>query len=108
MVNKKTKRVHTSFNQTVVATGRLSSSDPNLQNIPIRTEIGNSIRKAFVPGDRDNSFLLAADYSQIELRFLADISQEKFWSMLSIMIWTFTQIQPVKCLTLNLIRLLKI
>ncbi|MBL8874462.1 MAG: DNA polymerase I [Phycisphaerae bacterium] len=73
-INPKTGRVHTSFNQTVAATGRLASSDPNLQNIPIRTEIGREIRKAFVaaPGH----LLVTADYSQIELRLLAHLSKD--------------------------------
>lgn len=72
IINKKTGRVHTSFNQTVASTGRLSSVDPNLQNIPIRTEMGKEIRKAFVP--RNNSYkILSADYSQIELRIMASI-----------------------------------
>ncbi|MCX6641735.1 MAG: DNA polymerase I [bacterium] len=76
MVNPVTHRVHTSFNQTVAATGRLSSSDPNLQNIPIRTEIGGQIRKAFVPGKK-SQVLLSADYSQIELRLVAHISGDR-------------------------------
>jgi DNA polymerase-1 len=73
LVNPETGRIHTSFNQTVTATGRLSSSDPNLQNIPIRTEEGRQVRRAFVPG-RPEWVLLAADYSQIELRMLAHFS----------------------------------
>jgi DNA polymerase-1 len=76
LVNPKTGRLHTSFNQTVAATGRLSSSDPNLQNIPIRTEIGRTIRKAFIPGSEDY-LILSADYSQIELRVMAHISGDE-------------------------------
>jgi DNA polymerase-1 len=76
LVNPRSGRVHTSFNQTIAATGRLSSSDPNLQNIPIRTEIGRSIREAFVPGDED-SLMMSADYSQIELRVMAHISGDE-------------------------------
>ena len=72
LVNQETGRVHTSYNQTVAATGRLSSSDPNLQNIPIRTQEGGNIRRAFV-GEGDN-VIMAADYSQIELRLLAHLS----------------------------------
>jgi len=73
LVNKTTKRIHTSFNQVVAVTGRLSSDNPNLQNIPIRTERGRQIRKAFIPRD-ENHILLSADYSQIELRIVASIS----------------------------------
>jgi DNA polymerase-1 len=72
LVNPVTGRVHTSFNQTVAATGRLSSSNPNLQNIPIRTELGRQIRRAFVAGE--GKLLLSADYSQVELRIMAHLS----------------------------------
>lgn len=75
-VNPRTGRIHSSFNQTGAATGRLSSSDPNLQNIPIRTDEGRRIRLAFVPGDPVHNLLLTADYSQIELRMLAHFTQE--------------------------------
>jgi len=75
LVNGKTGRVHTSFNQTVTATGRLSSSDPNFQNIPVKTEMGRRIRKAFISGNKGWS-ILAADYSQIELRILAHFSSD--------------------------------
>ncbi|MCG8584718.1 MAG: DNA polymerase I, partial [Pirellulales bacterium] len=76
LIYPKTGRVHASFNQVVAATGRLSSSDPNLQNIPIRTETGRAIRSAFLPGENDWK-LLAADYSQIELRVLAHYCQDE-------------------------------
>jgi DNA polymerase-1 len=73
LINPRTGRVHASFNQTVTATGRLSSSEPNLQNIPVRTELGRKIRSAFVPAEADGC-IVSADYSQIELRLLAHFS----------------------------------
>ena len=76
MINPRTGRLHASFNQTVTATGRLSSSDPNLQNIPIRTELGRKIRAAFVPQSPADC-ILSADYSQIELRLLAEFSRDE-------------------------------
>lgn len=76
LVNPKTQAVHTSFNQTIAATGRLSSTDPNFQNIPIRTEMGREIRKAFVPRSADHS-IISADYSQVELRVMAHLSDDK-------------------------------
>lgn len=76
IINPKTGRVHTDFNQTVASTGRLSSINPNLQNIPIRTNMGKEIRKAFVPRDK-NYVILSADYSQIELRIMASICEDE-------------------------------
>jgi DNA polymerase-1 len=76
LVSQKTGRIHTSFNQTIAATGRLSSTEPNLQNIPIRTEMGRAIRRAFVPDNGDH-VLLKADYSQIELRILAHVTGDE-------------------------------
>ncbi|MBW7844637.1 MAG: DNA polymerase I [Bacteroidia bacterium] len=76
LINNKTGRVHTSFNQAVAATGRLSSNNPNLQNIPIRTDKGKEVRKAFVPRNEDY-VLLSADYSQIELRIIASMAEER-------------------------------
>ena len=75
MINERTGRIHTSYHQAVAATGRLSSTDPNLQNIPIRTEEGRRIRQAFVPPE--GHVLVAADYSQIELRIMAHLSADK-------------------------------
>lgn len=76
MINPRTGRIHSSFNQALAATGRLSSNNPNLQNIPIRTQEGAKVREAFVPRD-ENHVLLAADYSQVELRLIAEISGDE-------------------------------
>lgn len=76
LINPVTKRLHTSYNQAVVATGRLASNEPNLQNIPIRTELGKEIRKAFIPRDKDY-LIMSADYSQIELRIMASICEDE-------------------------------
>lgn len=76
LINSKTGKIHTSYNQAVTSTGRLSSNNPNLQNIPIRDKRGQRMRKAFVPSDKNHT-LLAADYSQIELRIMAHFSQDK-------------------------------
>jgi DNA polymerase-1 len=91
LVRSKTGRIHTSFNQAVTATGRLSSSDPNLQNIPIRTPLGREIRRAFIadPGN----LLLSADYSQIELRILAHFSEDK------LLLEAFSKDEDVHCKT---------
>ena len=90
-MNPETGRIHTSFNQTVAATGRLSSSDPNLQNIPIRTEEGRDIRKAFIA--RPGCTLLSADYSQIELRLLAHVARD------AILIEAFQKDEDIHCRT---------
>lgn len=76
LINPETGKIHTSFNQTVTATGRLSSTNPNLQNIPIRDELGREIRKAFIPDNEDCTFF-SADYSQIELRIMAHLSRDE-------------------------------
>jgi DNA polymerase-1 len=95
LVHPKTHRVHTDFNQTVTSTGRLSSSDPNLQNIPIRTAFSRQIRKAFIP--QDGWCMVAADYSQIELRILAHLSQEP------VLIETYQKNEDVHRLTARLL-----
>lgn len=76
LVNRRTGRIHTSFNQAVTATGRLSSTNPNLQNIPVREEMGRRIRRAFIPSDEEH-LLLSADYSQVELRLMAHLSGDE-------------------------------
>jgi DNA polymerase-1 len=96
LVNPTTGRIHTSFNQTIAATGRLSSSSPNLQNIPVRTEEGRRIREAFVPGE-PGWRLLAADYSQIELRVFAHLAHERA------MIEAFGRNEDIHAVTASLI-----
>jgi len=96
LVNPNTGRIHTSFNQTVTATGRLSSSEPNLQNIPIKTEMGKKIRRAFIAG-KPSQVILAADYSQIELRILADLSGDKN------LIKAFTEDRDIHTFTASLV-----
>ncbi len=95
LINKKTGRVHTNFNQAATATGRLSSSNPNLQNIPVRTEFSRRIRKAFLP--EKNWKLISADYSQIELRILAHLANEE------ILINAFNKNEDIHSLTARLI-----
>ncbi len=95
LVNHKTQRIHTNFNQTATATGRLSSSNPNLQNIPIRTAFSRQIRKAFLP--ESGWLMVAADYSQIELRILAHLSQEPM------LIQAYSNNQDIHTLTAKLL-----
>ena len=92
LINQKTGKIHTSYNQAVTATGRLSSNNPNLQNIPIRDENGREIRKAFIPSDGEH-VLLSADYSQIELRIMAAISEDQG------MLEAFMQNQDIHAIT---------
>ncbi|MFH1798932.1 MAG: DNA polymerase I [Candidatus Omnitrophota bacterium] len=96
LVDKQTGKLHTKFNQAVTATGRLSSSEPNIQNIPIKTERARTIRRAFI-ADKDEDFLVSADYSQIELRILAHLSKDEN------LIKAFQKGQDVHCFTASLI-----
>ena len=93
LISKRDGRIHTTYNQALTVTGRLSSSNPNLQNIPIRSEEGNKIRSAFCAMDKENSFILSADYSQIELRLLAHVSGDEH------LIHAFTSGEDVHAMT---------
>lgn len=93
LISKKDSRIHTTYNQALTVTGRLSSSNPNLQNIPIRSEEGNKIRSAFCAMDKENSLILSADYSQIELRLLAHVSGDEH------LIHAFTSGEDVHAMT---------
>ena len=93
LISKRDGRIHTTYNQALTVTGRLSSSNPNLQNIPIRSEEGNKIRSAFCAMDKENSLILSADYSQIELRLLAHVSGDKH------LIHAFTSGEDVHAMT---------
>ena len=93
LISKKDGRIHTTYNQALTVTGRLSSSNPNLQNIPIRSEEGNKIRSAFCAMDKENSLILSADYSQIELRLLAHVSGDEH------LIHAFTSGEDVHAMT---------
>lgn len=93
LISKKDGRIHTTYNQALTVTGRLSSSNPNLQNIPIRSEEGNKIRSAFYAMDKENSLILSADYSQIELRLLAHVSGDEH------LIHAFTSGEDVHAMT---------
>ena len=93
LISKKDGRIHTTYNQALTVTGRLSSSNPNSQNIPIRSEEGNKIRSAFCAMDKENSFILSADYSQIELRLLAHVSGDEH------LIHAFTSGEDVHAMT---------
>ena len=95
MINARTGRVHTSYQQAVAATGRLSSTEPNLQNIPIRTEEGRRVRQAFVP--EPGYKIVAIDYSQIELRIMAHLSQDKALLTAFAKVKIFTGRQRQKC-----------
>ena len=101
MISSRDGKIHTSYNQTVAATGRLSSTNPNLQNIPIRTEKGREIRKAFIPSS-DDHLILSADYSQVELRIMADFSGDKT------MIKSFAEGEDIHAITASKINHVKI
>jgi DNA polymerase-1 len=100
LINKKTGRVHTTYGQAVAVTGRLASNNPNLQNIPIRTDRGREIRKAFIPRDAEH-MLVSADYSQIELRIVAALSGDAGCVKLFAITKTCIRLPPLKCTALK-------